>query len=230
MKAAARCAVAPRRVTQCGVETRDGQHHAGVGAPPQQGLTFAVPGEDAVAVGLDQALRAMWRACAARDVPVMAHSGHSMGSDDAHEDMAGPLGWQDLLTAFEHEKAPVANTGHFGGEDPRYAWTEEIAALMDAPGGSALYADLGYWSDLRCNGARGACGARPRLQQALQRHPVAAQRLMYGSDWLMLSQERRWDRYPAEIAAATQSLVDPDALFGGNAMQCFRRLTAVAQG
>jgi hypothetical protein len=33
------------------------QHHARIGAPPQDGLAFGEPGEDAVAVGLQQALR-----------------------------------------------------------------------------------------------------------------------------------------------------------------------------
>lgn len=52
---------------------------------------------------------------------------------------------------------------------------------------------------------------------------------MYGSDWLMLSQERRWDRYPADVLAAVRDArVDVAAVFGGNAVACFPRLAMPA--
>ena len=65
------------------------------------------------------------------------------------------------------------------------------------------------------------CEATRRLADAATAHPVLNERVMYGSDWLMLSQERRWDRYPFDVLAATRTFLNTNALFGGNAKKCF---------
>ena len=171
---------------------------------------------------LDDALMLLWTQCADRGKPVMAHSGHSMGKSDAYEDMAGPLGWRELLRALsEQGKVARINAGHFGGDANTNTWTEEIAKLMATPEGAALFADLGYWDELRCSGAPRMCEATRRLADAATAHPVLNERVMYGSDWLMLSQERRWDRYPFDVLAATRTFLNTNALFGGNAKKCF---------
>lgn len=172
---------------------------------------------------LDDRLALLWRACAERGVPVMAHGGHSMGKDDAHEEMAGPSGWRQLLDR-RSEAAPLINIGHIGGDAAEPPWTSGFAELMALPSGRGLFGDLGYWASLRCDDGMQDCAARDRLARLLQHRPVLADRLMYGSDWLMLSQERRWPRYPFDLAAATAGLLNPQALFAGNARRCFTRL------
>jgi predicted TIM-barrel fold metal-dependent hydrolase len=147
-----------------------------------------------------------------------------MGSDDEHEKLAGPRGWRALLKEFDGKKPPIANAGHFGGEQAKNDWSNELAALMADPAGASMYADLGYWSALRCDGAVDSCAARSRLEAVLKSQPVAAQRIMYGSDWLMLSRERDWIEYPEGLALVTKGLpVNQDELFGGNARRCFSR-------
>ena len=37
-------------------EIGNGQHHSGVGAPPQNGLTLAIPRKNTLLIGLNQAL------------------------------------------------------------------------------------------------------------------------------------------------------------------------------
>ena len=172
---------------------------------------------------LDDALLQLWTKCADRGKAVMAHSGHSMGKDTEYEDMAGPMGWGDLLAVMSNQgKLPRVNAGHFGGDANTNAWTEDIARLMSKPEGAAMFADLGYWDGLRCSGAAPSCEATKRLAQVARAHPIVAGRVMYGSDWLMLSQERRWDRFPFDVLSATTSTFpDADALFGGNAKACF---------
>lgn len=51
--------------------------------------------------------------------------------------------------------------------------------------------------------------------------PVLADRLMYGSDWHMISQESNWDDYASDLLAATKDIIRPEKFFGGNAMVCF---------
>lgn len=170
---------------------------------------------------LDRVLLRLWDECSKRNVPVMAHTGNSMGSDDAHNEAAGPIGWQALITAKGSTHPAKVNLGHFGGDSSHDNWNDELARMMATPEGAGLYGDLGYWDELRCRKGLATCAARQKLDKAVKENPVVGQRLMYGSDWLMLSQEHRWDRYPYDILAALPDGLDPAAVFGGNATRCF---------
>jgi len=154
----------------------------------------------------------------------MAHTGNSMGSDDAHNEAAGPIGWQALITERGSTHPAKVNLGHFGGDSSHDSWNEELARMMATPEGAGLYGDLGYWDELRCRKGLVTCAARQKLDKAVKDNPVVRERLMYGSDWLMLSQERRWDRYPFDVLAALPDGLDPAAVFGGNAIRCFDAL------
>ncbi len=176
---------------------------------------------------LDKALLALWQGCTALNAPVMAHSGHSMGSNDDLEAMAGPPGYQMLIDKMGVNPRARVHLGHFGGEAGQFPWTSDFARLMATAEGAGIYGDLAYWDGLRCPKGLAHCPAVDRLAAALTAYPAVAQRLMYGSDWLMLSQERRWDHYPADVLAAVkQARIDVAAVFAGNALDCFPRLAA----
>lgn len=175
---------------------------------------------------LDRALLDTWRALAKLEAPMMAHAGHSMGKSEAFSEMAGPEGYEELRNAIGANPAARVQLGHFGGDNGQFPWTMELAKMMETASGGSMYGDLGYWDSLRCARGVSNCPSAQRLAEALRRHPEVANRLMYGSDWLMLSQERRWDRYPFDILAATRAVLDPDALFGANAKACYPRLQA----
>ncbi len=176
------------------------------------------------AADLDRVLLGLWDECSKRNVSVMAHTGNSMGSDDAHNEAAGPIGWQALIKARGSAHPANVNLGHFGGDSSHDNWNDELAKLMATPEGAGLYGDLGYWDELRCQNGLASCSARHKLDKAVRENPIVAERLMYGSDWLMLSQERRWDRYPFDVLAALPSTFDIAAVFGGNARRCFKGL------
>lgn len=172
---------------------------------------------------LDRVLGNLWDLCAELNVPVMAHTNDSSGKDSQFDQLGGPAGWRALLARFDGKSSPRVNLGHFGGDSGANTWTQEFADLMTRPNGSQIYADTGYWSELRCRDADAASckDAKTRLATALQR-PGVNKRLMYGTDWFMLSRERDWADYPFEIAAAMQGqqLAVAD-FFGLNASRCF---------
>lgn len=179
------------------------------------------------AADLDVVLAKFWDKCVEQNIPVMAHTGATMGSDNAHDKLGGPQGWGALYRHYSGRVSPTVNAGHFGGDEPGNNWTNQIAELMAQPEGSTLYGDLGYWSRLRCENPEGdTCrNVRQRLQMAVAK-PGVAKRVMYGSDWLMLSRERDWAMYPHDIALASKGILAADDLFGLNAQRCFgSRLT-----
>lgn len=188
--------------------------------------TPSLPGRPSPA-DLNQALKRFWDLCRDLDVPVMAHTGATMGRDNAHDALPKPESWAALLTSYATGKSPIAAAAHFGGDEDTNNWTEQFSELMSRTEGANLYGDIGYWVNLRCPDptAKVCVEATKRLGNALNK-PGVRQRVMFGTDWLMLSQERDWAMYPYDIAGATQQFGFADDLFGGNALRCFGKALA----
>lgn len=180
---------------------------------------------------LDDALKVFWLKCHELDLPVMSHAGPRMGKNDRHDVMGGPAGWKALLEAdfWPDATGPRLNLGHFGGEKdhPRKPagadWPNEFVDLMTAVRGDRVFADLGYWDNLNQK-------AKDRLKEALNHanggKAPATERVMFGTDWLMLSRENNWSSYPSRLLKAIQEIApnDVDRIFSLNAKHCFSRL------
>ena len=175
---------------------------------------------------LDKKLKAFYLKCLELDIVVMAHTSESNGRDRFHDALAGPLGWEAVF----HEPGLAGlrtNAGHFGGEavptsDPHQHWTQDFATLMRDPAATRLYADLGYWDELR----NPSSAAQTRLREALNNGPpIVKSRLMYGSDWEMLTNQEFWADYPRDVATVIQQTSSQPALvpsiFYANAVDCF---------
>jgi hypothetical protein len=92
-----------------------------------------------------------------------------------------------------------------------------------------IYADLAYWEYLQCAtvGPPYCKKAEARLSSVLST-PIGggqtiADRVMYGSDWLMLSKERNWPAYARQLFSALKDVAPQyvDKIFGENAKHCF---------
>jgi predicted TIM-barrel fold metal-dependent hydrolase len=138
---------------------------------------------------LDEALADLYRWCLAEDVPIMAHTNISNGPVGAFEALVSPLHWEAARDAFPGLRL---NFGHFGDTSPTARDGEpglKLAALMtaapDSPGRN-LYADAGYFAESlsRPQALQQTLRRLYRLTAAKDTAPLA-QRLMYGTDWLM---------------------------------------------
>jgi predicted TIM-barrel fold metal-dependent hydrolase len=183
---------------------------------------------------LDLALGNLFTWCAEHSVPVMSHTGQSMGRDCASDHFGGPDGWNALLNRSSNSAdLPIINLGHFGGDDQDNpyckvvnppSWPHAFADLMREPSGAHVYGDIAYWSKLRAciAGDTAECNKIiNRLRDAKSEYPELSSRLMYGTDWLMCSQESDWTNYPQKIVSALQNDFDLDSLFYKNALTCF---------
>lgn len=174
---------------------------------------------------LDRKLSALYQLCDELGVPVMAHAGESNGRDDAHDALASAVGWNELLDKGPALKRLTVNAGHFGGAQPREVddWTNGFIKLMARPGGLRVYGDLGYWDELMDSTA-----AQAKLKRALATRLGAgesvADRVMYGSDWLMLSNVPGWELYAQAVGSLLKNFNPPeiaDKVLGANAIACF---------
>lgn len=180
---------------------------------------------------LDARLQAFFDTCAAERIPVIAHANRSNGRDDAHDEFSRPDDWRAMLARYASAaQTPVIDVGHFGGAAGE-PWTEGFAKLMGDSPNISLFGDLGYWDELMCPGEPDqiCLSARQRLKSVLGRSVntaggvTVADRVMFGTDWLMLSQVKRWANYPSRLFDSIKAIAPNDVakIFAGNAERCF---------
>lgn len=184
---------------------------------------------------IDERLKQLYKLCTELDIPVMAHSGESMGRDYGHDLLPGPSGWREVIELSEEgafERPLRINVGHFGGDSQRASdhdtWPSQFVELMKREKNTRLYGDLGYWNDLRSTSGKGDI-ARRRLNGTLGQ-PIgggqsSSSRVMYGSDWLMIAKEAAWYRYADDLYSEVNQLSrdqhDVQGVFWRNAAECF---------
>lgn len=143
------------------------------------------------AARLDQGLADLYDWCIAEDVPVMAHCSYSQFPSEAAGKRGSPTAWQPVLRKWPGLRL---NLGHFGGfwdleKKDSNGWTETIVEMMKSH--PTLYADL---SDFDAVAERTAeqkaanATVLRKLREILDRvGGPARSRLMYGTDWVLLS-------------------------------------------
>lgn len=167
---------------------------------------------------LDDALRALYRFCIEHDVPIMAHcaptnsAGTSMvaGKNESYALRAHPFGWARLLSEPEFGSLRL-NLSHFGGgRDPAVTaeWQSVIGRMMDAR--PNVYSDLSHYAELLLDNYSGTgqrCSESAKFLDELRTGflggewgDVRAGRLIYGSDWSMMSKEFYYADYLLVLA------------------------------
>lgn len=139
---------------------------------------------------LDEKLKCFFALCKKLDVPVMTHSEESMGRRPSHKKLGSPEAWDIFFSSAENAGVKV-NLAHFGGElgggRGPWGWTRDFADLMwDAPA-SNLYGDFGLWDELIEGDARARDRIISLLDDPVSNGETVADRMMFGTDWFMLT-------------------------------------------
>jgi predicted TIM-barrel fold metal-dependent hydrolase len=193
-------------------------------------------------VALDAALCQLYHLCIELDVPVMAHSGRSVGQDSEADDCGGPVGWQEVTSRAEFAGLRIC-FGHFGGDAPRPRvcgsgpspvpeqpndnWMSAFVDLIQGAPDKKVYGDLAIWTALLPPACPGLECASKRLREALNRpgRPSAVDRTLYGTDWYMLTSAGAWANYPQQLADALKEIGVSDAdvrnIYGRNVIDYF---------
>lgn len=168
---------------------------------------------------LDEALLSLYRFCVEHDVPVMAHAAPSNGAGVfrptagkayPYEMRAHPSGWSRVL-ATPGLSALRVNLAHFGGgHDPASTaeWREAIGTLMDSY--PNVYTDLSHYPEMLMDNFIGTgqhCREGAEALEAIRKGFLGGatggtrvQRILYGSDWSMLSKEFYYGDYLPVVA------------------------------
>lgn len=142
---------------------------------------------------LDVKLNDLYRWCAANDVPITLHADPSQGPDRSYDSFPFDESWRDVLSEY---KGLRVNFGHLGNPTGDGTVTSNADSLlfpyMVGPNAeSHVYGDLSYPSGALARPSHAAA----MLQQMFTQAAAGAQidlhdRVLYGTDWLMLLLEK----------------------------------------
>jgi len=178
------------------------------------------------AKALDESLAKLYKWCADEGVPILAHCSDSQAPSAAAGLRGGPKGWQDVVANGGFSGLRL-NLGHLGGlwdlaKPSHNDWTRSVVQMI-AGQGNNLYADISDYSSIMHRPTTSDASDDKAVTAAvagyLSQYPAAKNKLMYGSDWVMLSKDM-----PAELyyPSMRQSLpaawgIDAPGFLGGNA-------------
>lgn len=178
---------------------------------------------------IDRRLDDLYDLCRKFDVPVMAHSNESMGRLPSHDVLGGPEGWEAVFSRSENHGTKV-NLGHFGGQNGGGTsdgnWTERFVDLMSKPGSEGIYGDLGYWYEVVSRDGDAVDRLKELLDTPLHGGDTVADRVMFGSDWSMISTQKGWKTYAKAFHEEMQAKLKPevlDKIYFLNAQRLFTR-------
>lgn len=138
---------------------------------------------------VQEALFSIYDTCMKGGHVVMAHSNHSSGVSKEAIAIAGPDNWRNVLSNYKNLKV---NLGHFGSLDAVNGenWTREFLGMMSDGAYPNVHGDIGYWyreGDLE--------DFVQLLSEYKKVNPSIVEKVMYGSDWFMISKEAGWGGY-----------------------------------
>jgi predicted TIM-barrel fold metal-dependent hydrolase len=173
---------------------------------------------------MDRALSNLYDWCIAEDIPIMAHCSFSQFPSAAAGMRGAPKEWRKVLEQSRWRELRL-NVAHLGGvwdlaNDPTNGWTADAVTLLaDFPN---VYGDLAdYDPVVEITADQKAVNAKvlPRLKALLDAKPKARDKLMYGSDWVMLSRAVGSASYFAAMRDKMAPAIEADrtAFLGRNA-------------
>lgn len=153
---------------------------------------------------VQSALIDIYNVCKNYDAVVMAHSDKSKGFPKNAAEFGGPKYWKKVF-AISGLKDLKVNFGHLGEfkSSANANWTSEFLELMSE---GNRYGDLGFWF------TRDSKALTIRLFKELKRlgDSNLYKRILYGSDWFMLTSKPDWKPYLKRADQYFDEIIDED--------------------
>lgn len=156
---------------------------------------------------MDEALRKLYTLCSDLDAPILAHGYSSNESGDGYAKRGDPHYWFPVFNDFPQLRVCLAHFGRFDAPSkgrealpfPQRSWEWALGEYIKKHPRQKIYADISYFSEaLSADAAfRKSLAANFRLWTTSFDPEV--DRLMIGTDWLMLGQEKGYEHYVSRV-------------------------------
>jgi len=181
---------------------------------------------------IDAQLDRLYRWCVAEDVPIKSHGNNSLGAQPCSGLNAAPDNWTDVIARYPSLRLNVA---HFGGFNESHSHAlpprpgrerqeckpgkvdyEDMLSVL-ARDDTQVYADLGYWTNV--TGSNSGTREIAKMRAIVAANPLLNERIMYGSDWIMIGREKGHGRYLGEVTKAIAQVgLNQAKITSGNAL------------
>lgn len=137
---------------------------------------------------LDEAMEALFEYCKKKGVPILTHCANSNETRERYGDRANPIFWE--LVAKKYPSLRI-NLGHFGGLGSLSSidgWAWKVGELLN-DSNTNVYADISHFSAILDDSDRQV--AIDNLKRLFDQYPNAKDRILFGTDWIMLARVRK---------------------------------------
>lgn len=172
---------------------------------------------DVFGVRLDDALEALYSFCSQEEIPVLAHCADSNEVQDTFGERANPEYWERVV--LSHPSLRI-NLGHFGDLDTLskdHGWAWEVGHLLNDTS-THVYADVSHHNAILDKEGREK--TIKNLERLFDINPNAQDRIMFGTDWIMLARIKNHGQFLIEFRNAYKEA------FGEEAVDKFMGLNA----
>ncbi|RVJ33844.1 twin-arginine translocation signal domain-containing protein [Sinorhizobium medicae] len=181
---------------------------------------------------LDEALDDLYRLCVELDAPILAHGYSSNGSGPSYADRGDPAYWLPVFKKHPNLRVCLAHFGRFDARSkgreklslPEGSWEWALGEFIRANPRQRVFADISYFSEA----LSGNPEVRVLLANSFKRwtgeFDPTAEHLIFGTDWIMLGQEKGYEHYLASVNSFLRQDCGFDddiceRIFRSNAMQ-----------
>jgi hypothetical protein len=154
---------------------------------------------------LDASLETFFQYCAAEDVPIIAHAAMSNGSMAGANEMAAPLHWLErakMVAAYGTHPLRIC-LGHFDMYGfNNMVLAEALKMNRDPKLQTNIFFDVSYDNDILAENPGGLLDA---LARVCREAGDEGDYIMFGSDWIMLGQQRNAPQYLKTLYGAAST-------------------------
>jgi predicted TIM-barrel fold metal-dependent hydrolase len=165
---------------------------------------------------LDDALAKLYAWCAAKNVPIMAHTYNSNAAGPGYGTRANPDYWNLVLQQPQFQTLRI-NMAHFGGFYEAFktgtfnpgnlpnTWEWKIGRMPAANPKAMIFSDISYLSEVLDKKSTLRKQTLAAMSQFLKEFPNSDRLLLYGTDWSMIGHEAKFpaphqEQYPDLVA------------------------------
>ncbi|MEH2565676.1 putative TIM-barrel fold metal-dependent hydrolase [Bradyrhizobium sp. AZCC 2289] len=165
---------------------------------------------------LNAAMEELFQLCTALDIPILSHAAASNGAGPHYSDRGDPAFWLPALVKYPTLRLCLAHFGRFtyrsaaAEQDsslPESSWEWTLGRYMKSNREGRLFADLSYLTEAQTSDADSRRKLGRQMRQYISEFDPKLERLLYGSDWIMLGKEPRNESFATDIVRFLKSEV-----------------------
>jgi len=165
---------------------------------------------------LNEAMDQLFNLCTQLDIPVLAHAAASNSAGPKYSDRGDPAFWLPVFAKYPKLRLCLAHFGRFsyrsaaappGSSLPESSWEWTLGRHIRRNPDNRLYADLSYLTEVQTQDKLDRQTVGRQLRQYVSEFDPKLDRLVFGSDWIMLGKEPRSAEYAVDVIAFLKSEV-----------------------